>query len=381
MEPNYGIFVANRLERLLRSGSVETGIIAPVPRLPGAGMLLPRLRMLRRVPPSGLFLGRTVLHPRFLAIPKFGMARSPERLLRAILPAARRLSEESGGFDLIDAHYFYPDGVAAVRLGEILDIPVCVTARGSDLNVFPAFPAARRQIAEAAHRARGLVTVSEGLRDRLADLGIDGSRVRVLRNGVDLGVFTPAGRQDDRRALGIEGPVAIMAGNLVELKGHAIILEALRAVPGLALLVVGDGPLRSRLQRQAAGPDLAGRVRFLGARPHRELPSLYRAADALVLASSREGWPNVLLEAMACGTAVLASDIPGVREAVAGPAAGMLVAGRSPGPWAEALGQVRPGWRDPGDVRKYAEGFGWEPTTRGQIQLFEEILGRRSGGP
>jgi glycosyltransferase involved in cell wall biosynthesis len=120
------------------------------------------------------------------------------------------------------------------------------------------------------------------------------------------------------------------------------------------------------------------RVKLLGAVPQTELKTYYNAADALVLASSREGWANVLLEAMACGTPVVASKVWGTPEVVAAPEAGVLMEERTPQGLVEALARLRANYPDHGATRRYAEGFGWQPTTQGQIDLFQRILAKKN---
>ncbi|MGH7041631.1 MAG: glycosyltransferase, partial [Acetobacteraceae bacterium] len=227
--------------------------------------------------------------------------------------------------------------------------------------------------------AAALVAVSGALAEALIALGAPPAKVTVLRNGVDLALFRPpADRATARAALGLSGPTLVSVGHLIERKGHDLVIEALAGLPGWSLLIVGEGPERARLEALAARPGLAGRVRLLGVRPHAELPTLYGAADALVLASSREGWANVLLESMACGTPVVASDIWGNPEVVGAPDAGLVVP-RTVAAIAQgvlALARTAP---DRAATRAYAEGFGWEATTDGQLALFRRVIGMPGG--
>jgi glycosyltransferase involved in cell wall biosynthesis len=172
------------------------------------------------------------------------------------------------------------------------------------------------------------------------------------------------------------GSILATVGHLIERKGHDLVIEALPALPGATLLVAGDGPERASLERRAGRLGVAGRVRFLGRIDHDRLRQVYNAADILVLASSREGWANVLLEAMACGTPVVASDIWGTPEVVADPAAGLLMAARAPAALADAVRRLlaRPPTR--AATRHYAEGFDWQATTAGQIELFADLTAR-----
>src|SRR5262249_26966807 len=154
--------------------------------------------------------------------------------------------------DVIDAHYFYPDGVAAAWLGRRLGLPVVITARGTDLNgIAPLYPFARRMIRGAAHSAEGLITVCEAVKTVLVDLGIPDSRIQVLRNGVDLRHFRPMERTLIRDALGLSRPTLLSVGQLIPRKGHDIAIGALTHLPGIELVIAGDGPDRRHLETLA----------------------------------------------------------------------------------------------------------------------------------
>ena len=132
----------------------------------------------------------------------------------------------------------------------------------------------------------------------------------------------------------------LTVGNLVANKGHDLVLRALPDFPDACLLVIGEGGEERKLKDLARTLGIQERVRFLGAMPQEQLAAYYGAADALVLASSREGWPNVLLEAMACGTPVVSARVGGTPEIVAAPEAGVLMAERSAHGVVEALKAV-----------------------------------------
>src|SRR6185312_8217526 len=243
----------------------------------------------------------------------------------------RRMMAGGVRFDAIDAHYAYPDGVAAIWLGQRLGLPVAVTARGTDVNLIPQYRVPRLLIRHAIRGATALIAVSAALKEVLVELGAPPDKVTVLRNGVDTALFRPpADRDAARNALGLTGPTLLSVGYLVERKGHHRTIEALRQLPAFTLMIAGEGPERPRLEALIAQYGLQNRVRLLGPRPHAELPALYGAADALVLASSREGWANVLLESMACGTPVVASNIWGNPEVVQEPAAGVIAEHNTP---------------------------------------------------
>jgi glycosyltransferase involved in cell wall biosynthesis len=372
----HGVFVETRLRHLLASGEVTAHVLAPIPWLP------PMVRYssygpLRTVPSREQRNGLIVEHPRYLVVPKFGMTLTPLMLYRAMRKRFVALLKEGHRFDLIDAHYFYPDGVAAVRLAREFNLPVTVTARGTDLNLIPEFPAPRKMILDAASKADGMITVCQALKDTLIEMGVADERVTVLRNGVDLELFRPVDRAAARSALGLSRRTLASVGLLIDRKGHHHIIRALKDLPDNDLLIAGDGPDRRALERLVVEEGVADRVRFLGSVDQNRLREIYNAVDALVLASSREGWANVLLESMACGTPVVASAVWGTPEVVARPEAGVVMPSLDPQGVAEGVRRLFAAYPDREATRRYAEGFNWNATTEGQLKLFRGILARR----
>jgi glycosyltransferase involved in cell wall biosynthesis len=203
----------------------------------------------------------------------------------------------------------------------------------------------------------------------------------VLRNGVDLERFRLLDRDRARSDLGIGSrPTLLSVGYLIERKGHHLVIEALAQLPDHQLLIVGGGPERMALELLAARLGVDDRVRFVGVVPQHLLPSYYNAADILVLASSREGWANVLLESMACGTPVVATSIWGTPEVVADPVAGRLASERSAAALVAAVVELSSAMPSRLQVRRYAEQFSWSDTTNGQLELFNSIVRRNSVG-
>lgn len=379
-QPSHGVFVENRLRHLVASGRVASRVVAPVPWLPKALGHVGRYASFARVPRRETRYAIEIHHPRYPVLPKIGMTLAPALLAAAMLPVLQRL-EAAEPFDLIDAHYFYPDGVAATLLGAWLGKPVVVTARGTDINLIPKHAAPRAMIRWAARHAAAIIAVSQALKDELVRLGVAPDKVTVLRNGVDLALFGPTDRDETRRALGVAGRVLLSVGQLIPRKGHDLVIGALPMLPDATLLIAGDGPDRAALEARAHALGVAARVRFLGLVEHARLAPLYGAADALVLASSREGWANVLLEAMACGTPVVASDIWGNPEVVARPEAGVLMRTRDAAGVAEAVARLFAALPDRAATRRYAEAFGWEATTEGQLRLFDAVLADGGAAP
>ena len=381
VRPGHGIFVETRLRELMKSGEVESRVIAPVPWFPSTDPRWGDYAKFAATPAREQRNGLDVLHPRYLLLPKVGMSSAPLTLALGARAAVRKLIDEGFDFDLIDAHYYYPDGVAAALLSRWFNKPLAVTARGSDINLIGRHGVPRRWMRWASRVAAASIGVSQALVERMRELGLASPRQLVLRNGVDVERFrADADRAALRARLGVQGePLMVSVGNLVPLKGHDLVIEALAQLRAQGmdarLCIIGAGPLRAELEALGERLGLGEALRFLGALPQQELAAWYAAADMLLLASEREGWPNVLLESMACGTPVIATAVGGIPEIVKTPQTGRLVEDRSASSLAAAVQAL---WQSPPPrdaVRVHAQGFGWQATTEGQLALFADMTG------
>jgi glycosyltransferase involved in cell wall biosynthesis len=374
-QPRHGIFIEHRMRQLVASGRASVRVVAPVPWMPLARHWSARHAQLARVAPVEERHGITVLRPRFLAVPGLSSWLNPLSMALSAWPIVRKLLQQQD-FDLIDAHFVFPDGAAALLLGRWLGKPVVVTARGTDINAFPRYAVPRRRIRWVTRQAHALVTVSAALRQRWLDVGAAPERVAVLRNGVDLSLFNAGDREAARAALGFTGPTLLSVGHLVADKGHHLVVDTLTLVPELTAVIIGEGRLHAELLQHARGVGVEARLHLVGNQSQTALARYYLAADATVLASKSEGMPNVLLESLACGTPVIATAVGGSAEVVSAAVAGELITERSGAAIAEAWGRLQPRI-DRQAVRRHAEQFGWAPTVTGLIQLFEQVTRQR----
>ncbi|WP_156679068.1 glycosyltransferase [Sphingomonas profundi] len=359
--PTFGGFVAKQTMALAAHPDVTLQVVAPLGLPPWPLSRHARYAALAALPPRETWQGLTVHRPRFPIVPAIGGPLSPRLMARALLPLLRRIRRDFP-FDVIDAEFFYPDGPAAVALGRALRVPVSIKARGSDIHYWSERPGCRRQIVAAGRAADGLLAVSGPLRQDMIALGMPADRIRVHHTGVDPGLFHPRDRAAEKAALGVAGPLLVSIGYLIERKGQRLAIEAIPAIPGATLLIVGDGPAKAELEAGIAALGLGDRVRMLGPLPHAALPPLLAAADIMVLPSSSEGLANVWVEALACGTPVITADVGGAREVVNRPAAGRLVP-LDPAAIAAAANGIL---RDPpavAEVLAAVAGFTWEANT------------------
>jgi teichuronic acid biosynthesis glycosyltransferase TuaC len=373
-QPNLGLFVAERLRLLMQSGQIDARVVAPVPWFPSDHPYFGKYAVFARVPERSRWNGIEVLHPRYPVVPGPGWYLTPLGMKFAIQRAARQVRSSGFDFDLVDAHYYFPDGVGAALAIPALGKPLVITARGTDINLIPRFRLARALVRWAGRQAAASICVAQALKDEMLRLGFDAAAVHVMRNGVDLDKFRPIDRAHARRSLGLaQQKILLSVGYLIERKGHHVIIEAMRQLPDWHLMIVGDGELRQSLRQQAVDAGVAARVQFIGAVPQHELPSHYCAADIVVLASSREGMPNVVLEALACGTPVLATRAWGTPEILADPRSGSLLESRTPEAVVAGVRRMESEGRNADTVRAYSESLGWDATVRGQVELFDKI--------
>ncbi len=380
-QPLRGLFVHERIRHLARHAEVR--VVAPVAwhlrkrsqvraaRSEEAG-LAPRSSLL--IPP--------VEHPTFFYIPRFLKFLDGLLLFLSVLRCVRRLRREFN-FDLIDAHFGYPDGFAAVLLGHWFGRPVTVTLRGSETE-HAQHSLKRRMLAWVLKKAQRVITVSHPLAKLTQNLGVPAESVQVIANGVDAEQFAPRERAECRRALGLPeaGRLLVSVGHLSARKGFHHVLNVLPALlaecPDLKFAVVGgmeaNNGYEAALRRQVANLGLSDRVIFAGPRPPAEVALWLNAADWFVLASAREGCPNVVWEAMACGRPVVATCV-GEVERIVPDFAGILCAGDGDDEELErCLRQaMRQQW-DSNRIRAHAARHTWDQVARRVLEQWNEAL-------
>jgi len=364
--PSFGIFVERQTLALAGREGVEVEAVAPVglPIWPLAAH--PYYRAKAGLPAKERRQGLAVHRPRFRTWPGPGGAGAARSLAKAVLPLARALR-----CDVIDAEFFWPDGVAAMHVAGALGLPFSVKARGSDIHFWGGRPAVAGQMLEAGRRAGGLLAVSAALKADMAAMGMPEEKIRVHYTGVDLDRFRPADRAAAKRALGVDGPLIVAPGNLVPLKGHRLAVEALAGIEGATLLIAGEGPERKALEGLIVARGLESRARLLGSVAPERMPELLAAADLMLLPSEREGLANVWIESLASGTPILIADVGGAGEVLDRPEAGRLVA-RKPASIAAAALEILASPPDPAAVRRSAERFSW---ARNGAELHEHLAG------
>lgn len=381
VQHRHGIFIENRVKELVkRYPDAKVKVLAPVPYFP-AWLPINEYKQYSAVIEQEVRANIEVFHPKYLVIPKVGMNITPHFLYRTCLTSIAEIQDEGFSIDVIDAHYFYPDGVVASWIGKKLNIPVMVTARGSDINIIPENKIARKRIIKALMNIDASAAVSQALADEMVKLAPLAKPPLVLRNGVDFDFFHPdVPKPQLPFTLSKDERLILSVGNLIELKGHHLVIEALTLIPNIKLIIIGEGILKAKLHQQVEKLNLESRVHFTGNILQSELPGYYASADVLVLASSREGMPNVLMESIACGTPVIATNVGGSKEVIYSSEVGELLNDRSSESIVKALNSVLSKDFNKEEIRNFANLYGWKITTEQQYSQLTGIAMNNTKG-
>ena len=364
--PNFGIFVERQTAALTSVRDFAVTVINPIGIAPWPLSLFANTARLADLHDEQ-WGELDVYRPRFMAIPRIGGRLNPNIIVRMVLPLAKRLHAEIG-FDLIDAEFFYPDGPAAMKLAGALGIPFTIKARGADIHHWGGQPGCREQIIEAADKAAGLLAVSDALKADMVSLGMDAEKILVHYTGLDQSRFTLRDRAEEKVRLGISGPLILSVGALIPRKGQDLLIAALPALPDATLMLAGLGESEGDYRALADRLGVADRVHFMGGVPHDDLPALFAAADVMALVSASEGLANAWVEALACGTPVVASDVGGIRELLKTPAAGRIVE-RTPEAVAAAITEILASPPSREAVAANVKAFSWDENSR-QLAAF-----------
>jgi glycosyltransferase involved in cell wall biosynthesis len=376
---HHGVFVKERMTRVARLPNCEVQVVAPVPYFPPIRMS--RRWLFSQVVHNQIIEDVKVYHPRYFMIPKIGMIFQGLMMFLGSFAAVKRVQQDFD-FDVIDAHYVYPDGFAAVLLGMILRKPVVVSARGTDINLYPSFPLVRQMLKATLNKAHGLISVSEALKNAMQGLGVPPDRIFVIPNGVDTSKFYPVPKDRARKSLKLpdDKRILLSVGGLVSGKGFHHLINALHLlrtqhqVHDLMLIIAGEGIFRPELELLIRKLQLQADVKLAGDIPHEELRLWYSAADLFCLASSREGWPNVVLEALACGVPVAATAVGGIPEIIRLPHIGRLTQSNDHQSMAKLIEEALATTWDVDKIVKYAHQHSWEQVACSVHMLLQELL-------
>jgi len=379
-EPNYSIFIKKRIEALSKLASVK--VVAPVPwtlKFP----LIEKYKKYAQIALQENQDGLEVFHPRYLVTPKIGRLLYGHMFLYSIKGVIRGIINEYP-CDILDVHWIYPDGFAGVKLAKMLGIPVSVTVRGSDINLYPQYPFRRRLIAHTLKEANLVIAVCKDMVGKISALGVNETKIKVIPNGVDIKRFYPMKKKEARNRLGLldNYKLILSVGRLESPKRFDLLIKAIKILieytSDILLIIIGEGTNRLRLEKLGRRLRILERVKLLGARPNEELVYWYNAADVFCLPSDSEGWPNVLFESLACGTPVVASNVGGIPEIIFSEDYGILVNKQDVKKWTQGIFKALTREWDKKRLVDYAQQNTWDEVGQRVYSEFQDLLNRQS---
>ena len=365
-QPLHGTFVRERTERLAQRMGFDYEVLRPYPRVLGhLGRLLPSS------PRREDYQGRVINHVGYPHLPITGWLRQDQRMADGL---HRAFGDVLAFFspDLVDAQYLYPDALAAIQLSRQVGLPCIATARGTDVNVLAMEPRLKERFVSGLQQATAVAAVSPALAGILErEFGL--ACVHVTPNGVDLDLFAPSTG---------ERPLAqrlISVGRLVPGKAFDLLVEALALESELPPLeLIGSGPEKSRLMKLARRRGVQQRLHLRGSLSREELARELSRGGVFAFPSRREGWPNAVLEALACGLPVCASSVGGIPDIV-GSCGSLMPLEADALEWARTLRTLCRAYAEEGPklqnlARHRSEAFSWDQSLGATEAFYEEAL-------
>ena len=379
-QPFHAVFVKNRLARVAKLCDLK--VIAPIAYFPFSGFIK-KYAERKNIPKYDIIEGMEIFYPRFLSIPKFFKPLDGIFLFLSCYFFIKK-NLKNFSFDLIDAHLAFPDGYEAILLKKCFNKPVTITLRGHDINDLPQYPVRFRQVKYALKNADRVFSVAKALQNEAISFGIDKTKFFVRSNGVDSTLFKPQDKIPLRKKLNLplDKKIIVSVGHLVKRKGFHIIIQAVKKIvdkktKDVFLVIVGgageEGDFSNKLKNLIAELRLEKYVYMAGAQLNNVLPEWYAAADISCLASSKEGWANVLLESLACGVPVVGTNVWGTPEVICSEDYGILTQ-RCPDKLAADLFTALNKKWDKQKIIDYAKKHSWDKLSEKLYNDFNELI-------
>jgi teichuronic acid biosynthesis glycosyltransferase TuaC len=379
-EINFGIYNLKQTEALRKHG--ELCVIAPVPYFPST-LKFTGYQKYPRIPRTDRIGNVVVNYPRYFVTPKILRSLHGLFLLLSTFRFYRRMIRRER-FDAIVGFFAYPFGFANACLGRMFNIPVFVSCRGSDINYLTRQRLRRRAIAWSLRNSTGVFCVSEDLRGKVIALGVAADKVTVIPNGIEPERFRRTDKARAREDLGLDAKARLLicVSRLDPEKGIDVLIDAFSYIKekDVQLIIAGWGTEEENLKSQVERLGLRDRIHFAGNIPHHELPRWLNAGDLFVISSRNEGYPNALVEAMACGLPIVASRVGGVPEIVTSPDIGLLTEAENPQATANAITRALSMEWDRDMLSRVAHRRSWDNVAGDMVARIAEAVRAGSAG-
>lgn len=368
-------FVSDQVKWL--SELVELKVIAPILWYPFS-RYSKRWGKLMDIKKRELHGNVEVSHPRYLAIP-IRISATIAAFFYSLSVGVNILQiREKFEFDIIHAHFAYPDGITSVVMGKIFHTPVILTVHGSDINEYLKIRELRFIITYILNNVKHVIAVSESLKQKIIEMGIDENKITVIPNGYDPKLFKIIDQNYSRTKLNLphNKKILLFIGTLTEIKGLNYLIKAMKDViqyeKNVLLIIVGEGYEKEQYKLLTKNNNLEDYIEFVGSKKHSEIPLWLNACDLFVLPSINEGFGVVLIEAAACGKPVVASNVGGIPEA-SNPIARKLIPPKDSKELAKSILEMLNSEFDPVKIIAMNEKFKYDLITKNLIGIYETV--------
>lgn len=373
--PHEGIFVRDQLLHLASHCDIQ--VMAPAMR----HVPLPRYKALRaQESPAGDFAEGILPVTRFPVwnVPIVAECIAPVMHVRAV---QQTLAKKKFIPELIHAFWAYRSGYVGARLKREYKCPLVITVEGSDVHTWLDEPKKRDKILFALRTADAIICLSRELARRVSIEGISPDKLYKIPNGVDLSSFSHrhTALVDELRNRFSDVSLFLCVANFLPVKGQDILIRAMAQLPPSAgaVIFVGDGPERPRLEKLVKELQLTPRILFAGKKSHNEIAEWMSVADALVIPSRNEGGPTVTIEALACGLQVIGSAVGIIPDVIDSEDIGIVVPPEDPAALASALSKVAQRKVNKEKLRARAEMFSWDRLSERVFEVYRSVTGEK----
>lgn len=375
INPHIGVFVKERLKHV--SQKTNLTMVAPVQSFPFSDCT-DKYAGLSRLQDKEVIDGMTVHHPRYFLIPKYFKILDAMFYGKSLAPYMDNMASQAD-FDIFDFHWVFPDAIGGLLWARKLGKKTVVTVRGNEAIYYFDRNRIRKVVQKRLSEFDHVIAVSNDLKNKiLSEFGVDRSRVTVIPNGVDTEKFRCTDMSEARRHCGLvdDKRYLLTVSRLSNEKGLEHLLRAFRSVrcTGTRLVIIGEGPLKTKLITLAAELGIEGRVHFLGVLGHADICAWYNAADLFCLPSLWEGCPNVVIEALACGTPVVASRVGGIPDLIPCDDYGSLVPPGEVDALTAALDRALETNWNRRNISQFGSANSWADVADKVISVFEGVL-------
>ena len=375
--PNNGVFVKERLKAL--SKIVNNTIVAPIPYFPLLSFTK-KYKGLKDIPVLEDYDSLKVFHPKYLMFPKYLKFLDGYLYYYSLNPFISQMVKRHD-FGLFDFHWVYPDAFAGLRWARKFGKKIVVTIRGNESICYFEKSLRKRMLVNTLRSVDHVIAVSSDLKRKVVqEYGVDGAKVTVILNGIDTDKFFAVDKREAQKQCGLKiGLKYILSlSRLSHEKGLDTLIEAFSAmnVENTILLIVGDGPLKSKLQHKVGYLRMEKKILFFDAVPHNETVKWYNAADVFCLPSLWEGCPNTIIESLACGTPVVASNVGGIPDLVPDDSYGLLVPPGDSASLAAALSDALEKKWDREHIASYGSQNTWNDVAQRVVDVFKLVLNK-----